>query len=104
MPLGWGSNLSWLVYNRAKNECLDQAGSEGEGGAHIWYNDSVQKFKLRVENTNMITSGLRSGSDLFTEPEWAQNWGGSLEISFFSSEPCGRISFPYEEAGVNLVY
>ncbi|HWB59711.1 MAG TPA: hypothetical protein VG733_09470 [Chthoniobacteraceae bacterium] len=96
---GWnfvGNDLQWLVFNRAQNECYSTSGNGTSG-------DSNPFFSLRVLNGTYIHGSDRNDWRAREKPI-LPTWAEGTEMSFFGSEPCGRIELPYEIKSVDLVH
>jgi hypothetical protein len=88
----WRS-LAWLVFNRSKREKLQSGGGHGTGTNELLYDVGTSDERLRLDTAD---DRKREAEPL--PADWADN----AEISFFSIEPCGRITFPYEVKNVDL--
>ena len=92
--LGNWENFTWFVYNRRLGDYL-----KSEGGGSRW-------------NTNFLyNSGSFDGNlhrqaihERWKEAErpFPPDWKNGAEISFYTSELCGRISLPYEVESADL--
>jgi hypothetical protein len=94
---GWDGReyFSWLIFNRAKGECLEQGGGESMNNPAIFYNVGFQRSDLRRLPVNDWNWRM-------DEAPIPVNWANDAQISFFSSETCGRIDLPYEVKSVDL--
>ena len=87
---GW-QEISVLVFNRARNEFLVSDGSGSTGATALLY--EAVSFHQELRPDSNATKGT---------PTLPEDWAKGAEISFFNSEKCGRISFPFEIRNVNL--
>ena len=93
---GWNLSASLLVFNRAKGEYLGPGGGYSFYDGGTLYDTATQEMEPSREATN--------GDWRKAEEPIPKDWADDAEISFFGSEPCGRISFPYEVKGVKRAY
>jgi len=94
----WGLSgiLSVLVQNRSKGEYLDSGRNAGVGGLGA----EVAFYGVDVRHCE-FTRAMDADGKKSQEPI-PVDWADHAEISFFTSESCGRISLPYELPSVDL--
>ncbi len=98
---GWQEweNLSWLVINRRKGECLIDNGAESYGN-----NLETHHLQRPVMLNGVSTMESIKANYAHAKDPIPADWLDGAEIVFFTSESCGRISFPYEIPSVDLVH
>jgi hypothetical protein len=100
---GWQEweNLSWLVINRSKGEYLIDNGADSYGN----YLEIHHLVRPQIMNSGgvMTRAQIEASFAQAKEPIPA-DWIDGAEIVFFSSEACGRISFPYEIPSIDLIH
>ncbi len=94
---GWDywNSFMWLVFNHAKGECLEQIGGESRNTSEFFYHFSFTREEFR-------RAAVNDWNWKKYEAPIPADWADHAEISFFSSEPCGRITLPYEVKSVDL--
>jgi hypothetical protein len=92
-------NLSSLVINRRKGEYLIDNGTESNGN-YLEIHHLVRPILL---NGVVTAASVKTAYAQAKEPIPA-DWLDGAEIVFFSSEACGRISFPYEIPSIDLIH
>lgn len=86
-------NFSWLVFNRSKGECLSDGGGSG-GSTDVFCTVSTLRHSL---------GRVAMGGDWKKAQEpIPEDWADDAEIAFFSTEPCGSITVPYEIKNFDL--
>ena len=92
-----GENVpEWLVFNRAKGECLAHGGGMWNTQKGFFLDYKMEEMNPQPEVTGDYSKDRNKSL--------SEDWVDAAEISFFGSEPCGKISFPYEVKNVDLQY
>jgi hypothetical protein len=98
---GWQEweNLSWLVINRRKGEYLIDNGAESYGNYL-----EIHHLERPVMLNGVMTAVPVKAAYANAKDSIPADWIDGAEIVFFSSEACGRISFPYEIPSIDLIH